>query len=112
MAKPHRRGKARAPRSQDHGSKAEFIRQHADLSPKEVVEAAARQGLMIHLPQVYNLRAASQRRKPAAPKPSAPVATPSGATVFRRLVLELGVAQARALVDEVEAKLEALISGR
>jgi hypothetical protein len=165
MGAKRKRAGTRQPRGRDHGAKAKFIREHADLPPKEVVAAAAEQGLLIHLPQVYevragaarpvsgkapsksafirslplgmpakqvvaaaaergmtisetfvyNVRASAKQRGTATPgrkAPHPPRTGPSSAAVFRKLVLELGTQQARALIDEVEAKLEALVGGR
>jgi hypothetical protein len=53
------------------GAKAKFIRQHPNLSAKELVEAAAKRGLTIRTPQVYKIRAAKtpQGNQGAARRP-------------------------------------------
>jgi hypothetical protein len=166
MTAKQQRGKSTKRHAPDHGVKAAFIRQHAELSAKALVEAAAKQGLAIHLPQVYKVRAATTARaaggKPegefpsksafirgqpasmtakqvvraaaergmvisetfvynirAAAKKRGGAARPAGpgrpgdpSSDFRKLVLDLGVRQARALLDEVEVKLQALVAGR
>jgi hypothetical protein len=104
-------------------SKASFIRSlPASASAKDAVAAAAKRGWKIKERYVYKVRAATNRKtpKPAALRGVAgphPKATPSSAgsaseTVFRKLVLDLGLARSKALLGEVEQKLGDLIAGR
>ncbi len=85
------------------------------MSAKEVVAAAKAQGFELTEGFVYNVRSSVKAKSnaPAAkrgPGRSKPV--PSGDEAsFRALVVSLGTARAKALVDEVEAKLAAVIAG-
>jgi hypothetical protein len=58
------------------GAKAQFIRQHPNLSAKELIEAAAKRGLTIRTPQVYKIRAAKapQSGQGGGPRPRGSVA--------------------------------------
>jgi hypothetical protein len=105
------------------GAKADFIRRHPNLSAKEVVEAAAKQGLVIRTPQVYKLRSAAagktkkraprrsrkaaKGRKPAASTAKSTTATMSKSEFIRtrppgmtaRQVVEAAAAQGMALTE-------------
>lgn len=101
------------------GAKAAFVRSHPDLAAKDVVELAAKAGLTMTVNHVYNVRSTSgiSRRKGELTDRALPVATGKGANAtaeaqFRRLVLDLGVARARRLLQDVEAKLAAILDGR
>ena len=104
-------------------NKSEFIRsQPANMTAKRVVEAAAKQGMKMSVAYVSNIRSSAKRRAgtltrtpkpaPAAQVPPGSGATSNGEAQLRKLVIQLGVARARALVGEVEAKLEAVIRGQ
>jgi len=102
-------------------SKSSFIRSlPTSASVREVVAAAAKRGWKIKPRYVYKVRAATKHktRKPVALRVGPhPEATPSSAgsaseITFRKLVLDLGLARAKALLREVEQKLADLIAGR
>jgi len=104
-------------------SKSSFIRSlPAAASVREVVAAAAKRGWKIKPRYVYKVRAATKHPTPelAALRGGAgphPEATPSSAgsaseITFRKLVLDLGLARAKALLGGVEQKLGDLIAGR
>src|SRR2546421_12944669 len=52
-------GKTKLPR----GAKTAFIRAHANLSAKEVVEAAAKEGIKLTAAAVYNTRSIANKSK-------------------------------------------------
>ena len=96
-------------------SKAAFIRSLGDTPAKQVVVEGKKRGLSFTETYVYNVRGSSKAKRPAkAAKPAAAAkaASTTDATTFRKLVLELGVARAKALVDDVERRLHDLIAGR
>ena len=91
-------------------SKAAFVRQHADLAPKAIVELAKAQGLKLEVLTVYNVRSADQKaakRRAASKKATAPTtasgrkpATMSKADFIRRYP-KLSAAQ---LVEKAKAE--------
>lgn len=127
---------AKTKRAQQTGSKSTFIRQHPDLSVEEVVAKAKDEGLIIAPNLVYKVRgrakarvgsvstparrgrpsraAAATREAGAVSAPKELPASRAGDTeaVFRKLVLELGLQRAKALLDEVEDRLQAVVAGR
>lgn len=102
------------------GAKAAFVRSHPDLAAKAVVDLAAKAGLKMTVNHVYNVRSTSgisRRKGESAPRVMAPVkgarsSNASAEAQFRRIVLEIGVARARTLLHDVEAKLAAILDGR
>jgi hypothetical protein len=104
-------------------SKAEFIRSlPARMPAKQVVAQGRAAGLELSEAYVYVVRSskgagrprrdASERHVPVAASAAAPTPTGEAAEVaFRKLVVALGVERARALLDDVERKIEALIAG-
>jgi hypothetical protein len=100
------------------GAKADFIRsQPESMSAKEIVEAAAKQGMRVSVNHVYNLRAAAAS-KSVARAPSAatqlprklrvgrPPAIAAGENVEQKLrmaIAELGLVRAREVFDMIEA---------
>jgi len=99
-------------------NKSAFIReQPPTMSAKDVVEAAAAQGITLTEGFVYNVRsnAKSKSGPKVAGKPGRRVVS-GGAlpeeSAFRKLVVALGTARAKALLAEVEEKLAAVIAGR
>ena len=103
-------------------SKSEFIRRHLSLPVGDIIGKAKEAGLVVSPNLVYMVRGrvgSKSAAKPGAAKRTAAVAATrpasavdGGAEVaFRRLVLDLGVTRARALVDEVTQKLDALLRG-
>lgn len=96
-------------------SKAAFIRSLGDTPAKQVVILGKKRGLSFTETYVYNVRGSGKSKK--APKlasvaPSAAKAGGSDESTFRRLVLELGAARARALLADVERRLADLVAGR
>ncbi len=87
-------------------SKVSFVRALPEsLTANEVSEKARQAGLKITPGYVYEIRSSAKRR---AAKPTA-ATSPDAA--FRRLVLDLGVVRAKALLADVEKALQALVSG-
>jgi hypothetical protein len=100
------------------GAKADFIRnQPESMSAKDIVDAAAKQGLKISVNHVYNLRTAAAKKSDepmsvaAAPKrgPGRPrAAAPSGSSSnveqqLRAAIAEVGLQRAREIFDAVTA---------
>ena len=95
-------------------NKSTFIReQPLEMSAKEVVEAAAAQGMELTEGFVYNVRSSAKKGQNAAPAPvtsKTTVPTIDDAQ-FRAMVVKLGTSRARELLDGVEAKLAAVVGG-
>lgn len=124
----------KAKRAQRTTSKSTFIRQYPDLSVEEVVAKAKEEGVSILPNLVYKVRGRAKagvgptppvakrgkalsveaRESGASPAPrNAPSARASDSErAFRKLVLDLGLQRAKALLAEVEDKLQALVAGR
>ena len=108
----------RARRGEGGVNKSAFIReQPTTMSAKDVVQAAAKQGIELTEGFVYNVRSNAKVKgaRKAAPAGRAKSRGPSGGsdeTNFRQLVVALGTSRAKTLVAEVEAKLAAVIAGR
>lgn len=95
------------------GAKADFIRsQPESMSAKEIVDAAAKQGIKISVNHVYNLRTSAAKKSDgptnsiAAPKrgPGRPRATSGGGNVehqLRAAIAEVGLQRAREIFDAV-----------
>jgi len=98
------------------GAKADFIRdQPSNMSAKDIVDAAAKQGLRISVNHVYNLRAAA-KKQPGAGRSSATssksgrgrTATGVGAAApgleaqLRSAIAQVGLRRAREIFDSVE----------
>lgn len=88
-------------------SKAAFIlAQRPDTSAAEIVAKAAKIGLEFSIAYVYTARSNASRRKVAGPK-ARPRATRSGnvdaAAAVRRLIADLGLTRARAVLRDVIA---------
>jgi hypothetical protein len=96
------------------GAKADFIRsQPESMSAKEIVEAAAKQGIKISVNHVYNLRTAAAKKNDLpkgtgllTPKRGVgrPRASASGTDVERQLraaIAEVGLQRAREIFDAV-----------
>lgn len=82
-------------------SKAAFVRSlPASLSANEVIEKAKAAGLKIAPGYVYGVRSKGKTRN-AAPKTK--IADSSSEETFRSLLILLGIARAKALMDEMEA---------
>jgi hypothetical protein len=96
------------------GAKADFIRnQPESMAAKDIVEAAAKQGIDISVNHVYNLRTAAAKKNEAtksagllAPKRGVgrPRAAGGGSDVERQLraaIAEIGLQRAREIFDAV-----------
>jgi hypothetical protein len=123
------RGRARSSRNDgQYRSGSEFVRaQPTQMPTKEVVQAASKLGLKVtpNLVRIVRFKMRQEgstpsgaprsrvqaTRRPDTPTTSRP-APPSRAAElqFRRLVVELGTARARALVSELQETTKALIS--
>lgn len=98
-------------------SKSDFVRQHLHLPVGEIVSKGKAIGVQITPNLVYMVRGRSAvkggAKAPAVVKPAlgSKLAGPStdAHVAFRRLVVELGVARSRALLDEVARKLAAIV---
>jgi hypothetical protein len=92
-------------------NKSAFVReQPADLPAKEVVEAGKAAGIELSEGFVYNIRSAA--KKAGVARVGRAKAAPTGdEPAFRALVVSLGTGRARALIDEVEGKLAAIVAG-
>jgi hypothetical protein len=112
-----RRGRAAgAPRA---GTKSAFVRGlPRSLSAKEVVEQAKARGMTLSVAQVYNIRStaslkqkATRGRPAAAAAPAAATRAPAVSTGdaevrLRRLIAEIGLQRAKAVLAEVQAAFE------
>jgi hypothetical protein len=76
-----------------------------------VVEAGKKQGLKFSANLVYAVRGAKKKKGARKGGVAAPRGGGSSEAQFRRLVLELGVARANALVADVERGVERVIRG-
>jgi hypothetical protein len=98
------------------GAKAEFIRsQPESMSAKEIVDAAAKQGIKISVNHVYNLRTAAAKKSgsplpavgPAKRGPGRPRANVGGSSSveqqLRAAIAEVGLQRAREIFDAVAA---------
>ena len=86
------------------------------MSAKEVVEAAADEGIILSEGFVYNIRSnAKSRSQKASVAPTRASRSSSDRSLsadeaaFRALVVSLGTARASELVEEVEEKLASLV---
>ncbi len=94
------------PRAKKPASKVAYVRSLPEsLSAREVSEQAKKVGLKITPGYVYEIRSSAKRKaNGAVSRPT--VASPDAA--FRRMVIDLGLARAKALLLEVERALAAL----
>lgn len=96
-------------------SKAAFIRSLGTAPAKQVVIEGKKRGLSFTETYVYNVRGSgkSKRSRGAKPAPlaAAKLVTGGDDATFRRLVLELGIGRARALLADVERRLADLVAG-
>jgi len=91
------------------GSKADFIRsQPESMSAREVVEAAAKQGLEVTVNHVYNLRTAAKARggvetvKAGPPSSRRREAGGESERQLRSLMAEVGLARTREILESLE----------
>lgn len=111
-----------------------FIRQHPTKRPAEVVVLAAKAGLKIDAQKVYNVRksdrvlakargaakgspvrtarkaSAMRRSAPKAAAPAGPFPAASAERELRRIVLELGLLRAGAILADVRARVLAALA--
>jgi hypothetical protein len=105
-------------------SKADFVRAHADLSPKEIVKKAKAAGLKFAAQYVYNVRRqeetavknwrsgtrTAQARK--APAVARPIANSSRAEdLLRAVAAEVGLGRAIELLEAERARVHAVMRG-
>jgi hypothetical protein len=111
------RGDAKAPPTT---SKAAFVRAHANLSPKEIVEKAKAENIRLDVGYVYNVRSsnrANQRTARRAPERRDALAPePVGATsrveaLLKAVAAEVGLGRAIELLQAERAKISAAIGG-
>jgi hypothetical protein len=99
-------------------SASDFVRTMPDSARAgEVVAAGAKQGIKFTANLVYAVRAAQKKGGALAggrPSRSAGFSLGGGSgseATFRKLAFDLGIARARALLDDLEARLGQLLSG-
>jgi hypothetical protein len=105
-------------------SKADFVRAHANASPKEITEKAAAEGITLGTRYVYNVRgsdraAAKKKRREArsgAPRKGVavprPIATTSRAEdLLKALGAEVGLAKAIEILGAERARVKAVLGG-
>lgn len=89
----------------------------ADMPAKDVVEAGAKKDIVFSQQLVYNVRAAARRgngKKQAHKKARRGLALYSGSgseKEFRQLIVDLGTARSRELIDEIETALQSVVAG-
>lgn len=114
---PNRGGDAKA---RPTTSKAAFVRAHASLTPKEIVEKAKGENIKLDVGYVYNVRSsnrANQRSARRAPeRRAAPAREPGGATsrveaLLKAVAAEVGLGRAIELLQTERAKISAAIGG-
>ncbi len=113
---------AKKKRSSPFGAKAEFVRSMPPGMPAaQIVEEAKKQGLTLTPGHIYNIRAAEKRKAAkvadgsestvvAAPRRGRPAASAASGNngsakleaELRRIIAELGLARARAVMSSVE----------
>ena len=105
-------------------SKADFVRAHANASPREITEKAAAEGITLGTRYVYNVRgsdraAAKKKRQQArsgAPRKGVavprPIATTSRAEDLLKAVgAEVGLAKAIEILSGERARVKAVLGG-
>lgn len=115
------RGSRSTPNATHTPNKASFIRSLSpNISAREAVAEGKAAGISLTEAYVYAIRSSTKLAKkrasasggespPSGPWNGAPARSPEAA--FRRLVLDLGLARSRRLLDEVERGLQAVIAG-
>jgi hypothetical protein len=103
-------------------SKSAFVRSLPEgTSAKEAVAKAKAAGMDLTEAYFYGIRSndrvAAKKKVTVGPvkaKGAAPTASGDSSleTTFRKLVLDLGLARAKALIEEVERGLQAVIAGK
>ncbi len=108
-------------------SKADFVRSHASLSPKQILTKAKAAGIKLGIAYVYNVRGYDKtaRKKKAARKPTTRATTPrAGAaaprpittstkteTLLRAVAAEIGLGRAMEILSAERAMVRAVIGG-
>ena len=113
-----------SPKAASTQSKADFVRAHASLSPKEIVKKGKAEGLKFDVHYVYNVRAYSEaagKKKRASkarttPRTGAavrrPIATSTKAEMLLRAVAaEIGLGRAMEILSAERAMVRAVIGG-
>ena len=101
-------------------SKTAFVLgQPETMTVKEVVAAGAKQGIKLSTAYVYNIRNTAKKkagkpgRKLGRPPKAAATAHPTGAAgddwQFKKMVLDIGLKKARALMAQLEDELRAIV---
>jgi hypothetical protein len=99
-------------------SKADFVRERAHLSPKEIVEDAKAAGVELSVGYVYNLRGAGTKasKKTTAPSPTTKVASVSAKPgslsvedLLRAVAAELGLGRAMEILQGERARVRAVM---
>jgi hypothetical protein len=115
---PGGQSSGRAPSAPRSGTKSAFVRSlPRSLSAKEVVDRAKARGMQLSVAQVYNIRStASLKQKATRGRPGASAVTagraPAPSSVgdsearFRRLIIEIGLQRAKALLADVQAAFD------
>lgn len=108
------------------GSKADFVRAHASLSPKEIVAKGKAEGLELGISYVYNVRgydkaktkkkatkvAARRSTTRTAPAVARPIRTPSKVEdLLRAVAAEVGLGRAIELLEAERARVHAMLRG-
>ncbi len=108
-----KKAKRRGGRKKGQNASAFIRKQPASMSPKEIMEAGKKAGLKFSINLVYAVRSRAGSAKPKGKRRVRRAAAGSNASEaqFRRLVLDLGLGRAKALVDEVERGMKQLIAG-
>ncbi|HMA94219.1 MAG TPA: hypothetical protein VKP30_16120 [Polyangiaceae bacterium] len=84
------------------GEKADFIRsQPNSMSAKQIVEAAAKQGLKISVNHVYNLRMGTATKLAGGTRTRAHGRSKSLERQIRDSIAELGLQRAREIFEEI-----------
>ncbi len=101
---------------------ADFVRAHADLTPKEIVAKANAEGMKLHVSYVYAIRQ-SENRKASSSRPRRararaaesvprPIASSSRAEeLLKAVAAEIGLGRAIGILEAERAKVRAVIGG-
>lgn len=126
------RARARAPRAtaaapknagagKQPASKAAFVRAHANLSPKEIVEKAKAENIKLDVGYVYNVRSSNKTAKETRPSQGArrptrhagapsPVAAASNVeALLKAVAAEVGLGRALEVLQAERAKIAAAL---
>lgn len=101
-------------------SKAAFVRQLSNLSPKEILAKAKAEGVKLDIGYIYNVRSTSKPKKKAGTKSAAaastsaaragrPGAAANAESLLRALGAELGLAHAIAILEAERARVKRVL---